>query len=336
MRVLIVDVIRRHVNPNPDIIQSVIEGFRQASPTGTVRVATRWDLEAVAKAQRPHLIVALSSRIWDELVAPLCTLRRRLPATVGWWLTDDPYEIDCNLKQARLWDFIASNDRASMPLYSGTSVFHLPLAADRQRHFRPVRTDDAAYQRDVFFCGVGFPNRRGLIEAAAPILSRHKTLIVGPDWPPLGFTSAERIDNTDLADYYNSSRIVLNLPRTWNLWNRCQFPASTPAPRTFEAAAAGGFQLAPADRPELHRFFDVPGEFDLFLDVAELERKIGWYLAHPAERIRAALQAQQRALEQHTYSHRAAALLRHVRLLGGQPAHQDAEASPSTAPAYAA
>jgi spore maturation protein CgeB len=178
-----------------------------------------------------------------------------------------------------------------------------------------VRHDDASYEWDVVFCGVGFPNRRAWIEAISPVLSRHKTLVVGPEWPKLPFVTADRIGNSKLTDLYNASRIVLNLPRSLNFFNANNFPASTPAPRTFEAAAAGGFQLAAADRPELHDCFKIPDEMDVFLSVKDLEEKIEWYLANPGRRMEAARKAQARVLHDHTYDQRATTILDRARSL---------------------
>lgn len=313
MKVLILDAVDPQVNPNPEIVRSIMNAFRQSGPSDDVDCATRGDLESRAASFRPDLILAVSSQIGSELAAPLAALRTRQKTVVGWWLTDDPYEIDGNLLRARLFDFVATNDLCSAGRYSGTSVLHLPLAADRRRHFREIRRSDSDYQWDLVFCGVAFPNRLAWIRAAAPILARYKTLILGPGWPALRFTSSRRIDNNELANLYNASRIVLNLSRSFNLSNQHDIPASTPAPRTFEAAAAGGFQLVAADRPEFHKHFDIPAEMDVFLDLQDLQTKIEHYLANPHQRIEAARRAQQRTLESHLYEHRAATLLDHVR-----------------------
>ncbi len=315
MRLIVVDGMAQCNNPNPDIILSIAEAFRRVHGAENVRFAAPGNVDAVADAYQPHLILAVSSRMWPELSLQLAVLRQRWNAVVGWWLTDDPYEMDGNFAQTKYADFVATNDRGSVPLYTGVAVFHLPLAADRERHFRPVRKNDAEYQRDVLFCGVGFPNRRAVVEAASPFLAKRKTLIVGPEWGECSFASAERVDNTALADLYNSSRIVLNLPRVFNFFNRLNFPTSTPAPRTFEASAAGGFQLAAADRPELHRYFDIPGELDLFRNTQELEEKIEWYLAHPDERMEAAQKAQTRTMNRDTYDHRVEQILEYAKTL---------------------
>ncbi len=312
MKVLILDAIDPHANPNPEIVHSIMEAFRRIGPSDDVDYATRWDFESLAATFQPDLVLAVSSQIGSELAAPLAAVRTRQKTIVGWWLTDDPYEIDASLPRARLFDFVATNDLCTAGLYSGTSVLHVPLAADRRRHFREIRRTDGDYQWDLVFCGAAYPNRVAWIKAAAPVLARRKTLILGPGWPSLRFTSSRRISNAELADLYNASRIVLNLPRSFNLSNQRDFPASTPAPRTFEAAAAGGFQLVAADRPEFHRHFDIPAEMDLFLNVQDLHAKIEHYLGNPHERIEAARRAQQRTLASHLYEHRAAAILDHV------------------------
>jgi len=311
--VLILDAIRPHQNPNPEIVHSILEAFRRIGPADDVTYATRWDFESLAASRRPELILTVAGQIWGELVAPLAAVRARQKTVVGWWLTDDPYEIDGNLPRARLFDFVASNDLCSAGRYAGTSVLHVPLAADRRRHFREIRPTDNDYQWDLVFCGVAFPNRLAWLEVAAPVLARYRTLILGPGWPSLRFTSTRRIDNAELADLYNASRIVLNLPRSFNVSNQHGFPASTPAPRTFEAAAAGGFQLVTADRPEFHRHFDIPAEMDLFLNARDPCAKIEHYLGNPSQRIEAARRSQRRTLAAHLYEHRAAAILDHVK-----------------------
>jgi spore maturation protein CgeB len=339
--VLILDAMRRHENPNPSLIQSASDAFRRVSPPGSVCQATRWDLESAADAHQPELILAISSRIWAELAPALGILRERYAATVGWWLTDDPDEIDPNLEWAPAFDFVASNDLGSVQLYHATAVFHAALAADSRRHFRALRRDDAAYERDLFFSGAADPNRRAWIEKALPLLSRYQTLLAGPDWSDLPIPTCKGVENHALADLYNSSRIVLNLPRARNhsaFSNRCNrhnFPPSTPAPRTFEAAAAGGFQLVSADRPELHQYFQVPEEMDLFVNLCELEAKIDWYLAHPQERIAAAQRAQFRTMHEHTYDRRAEALLLQVQALRAARAGAAAPPAAESRPPHA-
>jgi spore maturation protein CgeB len=333
MKLMILDALRPHLNPNPDIVESVVAACQRVLPASCVCLANRWNLDRVAAAERPDVIVAFSSRIWPDLVAPLCVARRRWGVTVGWWFTDDPYEIDCSLNAAPLFDFVATNDRASMSAYWGTHVYHVPLAADPARHYRPLRTADSSYQWDILFCGVAFPNRLALIKAVDPLLRRRKTLIIGPDWPNLPYTCSQRINNVELANLYNASRIVLNLSRSFDLENSARIPASTPAPRTFEAAAAGGFQLMFDDRPETREYFQAPEEIDFFSGPGELEAKIERYLADPPNRIATAQRAQRRTLRQHTYEQRVRTLVEHLQQLR-KPTRSEttAAASPHVAP----
>ena len=53
-------------------------------------------------------------------------------------------------------------------------------------------------------------------------------------------------------------------------------------PRAYEIAACGAFQLCDDQRPELHDIFN--GSIPTYKDAADLQDKIGYYLAHDAER----------------------------------------------------
>ena len=110
MKVLVLDAMRPHLNPNPEIVHSIVQAFRRIGPPDDVTYATRWDFESLAASRRPELILAIASQIRGELAAPLAALRTRQKTVVGWWLTDDPYEIDGSLRRASLFDFVATND----------------------------------------------------------------------------------------------------------------------------------------------------------------------------------------------------------------------------------
>lgn len=78
--------------------------------------------------------------------------------------------------------------------------------------------------------------------------------------------------------------------------------------RTFEIAAAGGFQLV-NDRPALYDLFEIGQEIQTFRSVAELKEKIRYYLDYPEERLAIAAAASKRALRDHTYERRLSELL---------------------------
>jgi hypothetical protein len=73
--------------------------------------------------------------------------------------------------------------------------------------------------------------------------------------------------------------------------------------RHFEITAYGGFMLTYATS-ELSSCFEIGRECDVFRNEEELLEKIGYYIAHPAERRQIAAAGQRRTLAEHLYSHR--------------------------------
>lgn len=242
--------------------------------------------------------------------------RRKTPIAV--WVHDDPYEIDDNFDLLDHVDFLFTNDRTSLAYYrrggERTNAFHLPMAACHAAHFRPVPEDDAHYVRDLFFCGVGFENRRRLLGELLETLRARATAVVGPEWPEeWPFVTSGRIGHRELIEGYNRSRIVFHLPRAHMLANtRYRIVPSTPGPRLFEAALAGGFQLTPDERPEVGEYYRVGEEIEVFRSPADFDAKVKRYLGSPDHRLRMARAAQERTLREHLYVHRVRDLLRVV------------------------
>lgn len=73
--------------------------------------------------------------------------------------------------------------------------------------------------------------------------------------------------------------------------------------RTFEVAAAGGFQLV-NDRPALSELFEIGKQIETFKSVEELKDKIRYFIAHPTERKAIAEAGAARVTKEHTYKHR--------------------------------
>ena len=99
----------------------------------------------------------------------------------------------------------------------------------------------------------------------------------------------------ELARYYRETAINLNIT---NLQM-----ATSVNQRVFDAPASGGFVLT--DRQsDMERLFDPESEIATYDSWEELEDKVEYYLAHPAERRLITQKAQQRILAEHTYVHR--------------------------------
>ena len=105
--------------------------------------------------------------------------------------------------------------------------------------------------------------------------------------------------NGELARYYRETAINLNIT---NLQM-----ATAVNQRVFDAPAAGGFVLT--DRQgDLETLFDPDTEIATYASWEELEDKVTYYRAHPAERRAITQKAQQRILAEHTYVQRLHAL----------------------------
>ncbi len=165
-KVLVVSTSPDAVNHNVPIRDALRDGFAEVLGAAAVR-ASPLELagEAIA-AFHPSLVVALGSVAVDAAsLRGLARSVRRAGARLAFWLHDDPYEFDYAPKAEALADHIFTNDRWALPHYRHPSVSHLPLAACRRTHDRPVRPMPER-SLDLFFCGAAFPNRIALLERA--------------------------------------------------------------------------------------------------------------------------------------------------------------------------
>ncbi|RFU45985.1 glycosyltransferase [Paraburkholderia sp. DHOC27] len=309
-RVLVCGASPDSINQNAQLRRYVGEGFATVLGGASVRVCSLEAAEYVAQEFAPQLVVVFGSCMPSVSVYHgLKNFCIQNHAYLTFWLHDDPYEFDFNYKIFDDADMIFSNDRWAVSHYQHPHVYHVPLAASRAEHFRPL---GARKDREVFFCGVGFANRVTLLRDCAAHLADVQVEIVGAEWPAdISFARNERIDNAVLPDHYASSLMTLNIGRRYNLANaRFNLDASTPGPRTFEAAMAGTVQCMFVEGLEICDYFDPDeGEILLFDTPAELRRQIDMLRDDPPAAARLAGAAQQRALRDHTYANRAARIL---------------------------
>jgi spore maturation protein CgeB len=309
-RVLVCGASPDSINHNAQLRRYVGEGFKEILGDASVRICSLEVAEYVANEFSPHLIVVFGSCMPAVSVYHgLKNFCLRNGACLTFWLHDDPYEFDFNYKIVDEADVIFSNDRWAVSHYQHPHVYHVPLAASKSEHFREIR---AKKDREVFFCGVGFPNRVSLLRDCASSLSGVKVEVLGAEWPSsLAFARNERVENKALPDYYAHSMITLNMGRRYNLANaRFNLDASTPGPRTFEAAMAGTVQCMFVEGLEICDYFDPDAEeIVLFDSPAELRRCVDMLRADPSATMRMSAAAQQRALREHTYAHRASRIL---------------------------
>lgn len=309
-KVLICGASPDSVNNNAVLRGYVANGFRSCLTADNVRVCSLESAEQMVRSFKPNVVVVFGSCM--PAMTNYLGLRNSawdVDACLTFWLHDDPYEFDVAHKVTPYADIIFSNDRWTATHYAHPHVYHLPLAADRNSHFREWLPHK---DRDVFFCGVGFPNRIALMRDCAQSFRGFKVEITGVDWPSdLSFAANRRVPNADLPDLHAKSLITLNIGRRFNLANdRFNLDASTPGPRTFEAAASGTVQCMFVEGLEIDDYFDErAGEILLFDTPRELKCHIESLRDDPARAASIAQAAQQRALRDHTYDNRARRIL---------------------------
>lgn len=322
-RVLLVAASQRKLNRNTLLLDHVAEAFAERLGADNVH---RSELQSATEAL-PTLddgfVLLFGSALPDECdYQPLAALARARGLPSAFWTTEDPYEFDAAEKYATAVDLVFTNDKwtsKNYAFYGAPRVQHLPLAACPKHHWREIPNSAAEFRYDVFFCGVGFSNRQAIIDGLHPVLSRVETLICGSNWiENAPYVQNGRMSADELFDAYRRSRIVLNLSRDHFYANdRFKVTPSTPGPRTFEAAMAGAFQLAFADRPELLDYYRHGSEIVLFDGLESARRAIEYYLEHSEERRSVARAARERTLVEHCYTHRVDVILARIRELVG-------------------
>ncbi|MGI4900899.1 MAG: CgeB family protein [Janthinobacterium lividum] len=309
-RILVCGASPDSINHNARLRTLVGEGFSELLGTEAVRTCSLEVAEYCAAEFAPQLILVFGSCM--PAVSVYHGLKNyclKQDAVLAFWLHDDPYEFDFNYKILDIADVIFSNDRWAVTHYQHPHTYHVPLAASAAAHLRPACSNK---EREVFFCGVGFANRINLLRDCRTALKDVRTEVLGADWPSdLSFASNERVEHEMLPDYYSRSLITLNIGRRFDLANaRFNLDASTPGPRTFEAAMAGTVQCMFVEGLEIYDYFDPDaGEILLFDSPSELRRHVDMLRSDPRAAQRISFAAQQRALSDHTYTHRAMRIL---------------------------
>lgn len=303
-----------YLNTNTALRNYVAKGFSAHLGEGYVWTSSLLSAPSNICELMPNLVVIFGSCMPDACdYSQIRNLCDKFGAGLVFWLHDDPYEFDFNYKIIPYADAIFTNDRWSCDHIKHHEVHHLPLAADPVDHYRDVCTKmDRAY----FFCGVGYNNRKSIIQESLPYLKAHKGLICGAEWPSLSGFQNFRINNLELPDYYNRSAITLNIGRRYNLANRkYSLDATTPGPRTFEAAMAGAAQCYHFETPEILEYFDAEAEIILFDSPTELADILTKVTEDAEYRSAIAKQSQARCLKQHTYAQRADKILKLLKFL---------------------
>lgn len=305
-RILLLDT--KESNPNHYICIAIEDALKNHPSVEFVRSVGYGDALSVAIHERCNLFIAWEGEGLDR---GLC---QRLSVVCGksvLWVTEDPYDNKINVYNSGLFDFVFTNDASSVRTYYG-KVYHLPLAAYPRFHYHEIpEKDEGHYLYDLLFVGTAWPNRALFLKNLLSELKGIKAKIALPfiectPKPDLGLPDSSylwKTPNSELARMANRSRMVLTLHRDYSEpGNRTM--ASTPGPRLFETALAGGFQLVDLSLPETTKYLSPITEIGGFESSEECLSQIRYFLVHPEERMTMARNAQKRCLDEHLYKHR--------------------------------
>ncbi|GJD51611.1 hypothetical protein OPKNFCMD_4366 [Methylobacterium crusticola] len=310
-RILVLDTAAQ--THNSYIPLAIVDALQRHPAVELVRQADYGTAIEVFRSQRCDTFLAVGGAGGDfAVIARLCALATR----AALWTTEDPYELEENLRIAAPFDAVFTNDLASLPVY-GEAARHLPLAASPLFHdLAPGPDEEALY--DLCFVGTAWPNRvrtiNRILTGVRRPLRMKIALPANPHLPPVELVDRAlftnwRVPNPELARIANRSRITLNLERQFSAARPDQASGSTPPPRLFENALAGAFQISLGGGAEARRYFDPETEIAFCDGEDALIERIEWALDHPEARTAMAAAARRRARAEHLYDHRVDAIL---------------------------
>lgn len=254
-------------------------------------------LVAAARRQKPDIILIDSGY---QLQADDMHALRELGIPVVTWLLDDPLRQGWTsiIETFPLYDCIFTFDPAYVQPYRSAGArraVYLPCACDADIYHPIEPPPDHRY--DLAFVGTLTRARSLMLPRLTGFNLNVWTWKPRGSLPPaLGRSPAYRgkAFGEDINRIYNESRVVLNFHHEQSLEGTNM--------RTFEASAAGAFQLVD-HRAEIDRLFPG-GEIVTFRSFDELSTKARYFIDHPAERRERAAAAAARVREGHTFRHR--------------------------------
>lgn len=276
---------------------------------------------SLATEIRPDLVLVFNGNVFPiEQVDAI----RALGIKTAVWFTDDPYWTDGTISIAPHYDYVFTLELSCVSFYQELGcqkVHYLPLAMD-PNVYRPQRVD-TSYHKDICFIGSAFWNRVSFFDQIASYLSDKKVMISGIWWDRMNNYSLLKnkirlgvwMSPEDTARYYNGSKIVINLHRSYENdgynGNSRNIPAFSPNPRLFEISGCGTLQLTDL-RADIGRFYTPDYDIATYSSPEELIQKIEYYLSHENERREIALRALARTMNEHTYRKRLIQLLKTI------------------------
>jgi spore maturation protein CgeB len=292
-----------------------VTSFNLVSQGGLLNRLRRIGLhDRMAKALRhtdPELVLVLEgSQMPPELVAELKRESRALWIN---WFCDERRSRNAISALAAAYDlvFVAGSEVVENGETVGLPPLrYLPPGCDPSVH-RPMRSRDQ-FRANVVFAGTATAHRERVLSE----LVEFGLAVWGPGWRRTrlrDYCRGELLEHGDYIRAYAGASVAVNVP--------CSDASEGPDPgcnrRLFELAAIGVPQVV-EDRPDIHRHFREGSELLVARSTSDFKSLLAEALQDRAWSEQVAAGARQRALTEHTYMHRLAALLDTARVLEPQ------------------
>lgn len=262
-------------------------------------------LLAVAADFRPDVVFLYGSN-WCVLPETIRLLRRRHGCQVVLWEVNQRVFGALETATVPLYDHVYVLDSyfvAVLRVMGAPRVDHLAACADPDEHAPAAlsRPEEDWYAAEVSFVGTRTDERASMLG----LLAHTDLRVYGTGWsgsgPPLeGRVRDEPVYGLKKAKIYSASRLSLNVHQPHMVHGE-NF-------RVFEVAACGGLSIS-RSTPDLVRSLDPGEEVVVFDDPHDLRRTVDHHLRNPDQRDEIAAAGRRRVLRDHTYDHRAAAIL---------------------------
>ena len=251
----------------------------------------------------PSLVLVLEGAQVDA--AMVASLRHGSGAVWVNWFCDARRSADDILPFAAAYDAVFVADGATVEALDepgNPPVHYLPAGCDPSIH-RPMRARDR-FRANVVFAGTATPHReRRLAE-----LVEFGVAVWGPGWRRTrlrDYCRGELLSHEDYIRAYAGASVAVNVACAEDADGRTDPGASR---RLFELAAIGVPQVV-EEHPDLHRHFREGSEILVARTADDLRTLTSEALNDRAWADQVASGGRQRALAEHTYMHRLAALL---------------------------
>lgn len=221
------------------------------------------------------------------------------------WLISHPDDVHQSELETFDHVFVASESYAEVLARQASVPVSPLLQCSDPDSFYPAPCQNEHAKHDILFVG----NSRGKMrQVVADALSKNLPVsIFGTGWEkllPPGCIAGSFIPNHLLHEYYAGAKIVLN--DQWPDMEREGFVSN----RVFDIALSGGFVISRDFRRS-----GIGGELVTYRDADDLDRLCRKWLEADVERREVAEHLRQVVLASHTFTHRAAALLKVIETL---------------------